>query len=280
MPGLKGFYSAVKLYSWDKVPQLLPLHHEYMSFGADEDLDSSVFYSYAYSQERDLLVARTHHLHTTHSSTETPPKVFRGYEAIEAIPQTEEKGFKTYSSISEDLELLNIHYKRNMFATFTCHPSLKLDKHITEIYVEMVGKVKHAEEIVPAIVFQQMPKNTLRMMAKDGGNCLGLKEDDGPLINVEICFRWAHAGDDELCYKTVQEYLDRMEAVAKVLGAWHPYKYINYSEHWQDVFAGYGKENLAKLKRIQRKYDPDEVFTEGGLASGYFKVNKKGERVL
>jgi FAD/FMN-containing dehydrogenase len=39
---------------------------------------------------------------------------------------------------------------------------------------------------------------------------------------------------------------------------------------WQDAFAGVPRANLAKLKRIQRAYDPERVFSR--LSTGGFKL--------
>ena len=46
--------------------------------------------------------------------------------------------------------------------------------------------------------------------------------------------------------------------------------YQNYADCEQDVFAGYGKENWDRLRGIQKKYDPEGVFSK--LQPGYFKV--------
>ena len=64
---------------------------------------------------------------------------------------------------------------------------------------------------------------------------------------------------------------ERWERVAKEMGLWHPYVYINYADVEQDVFAGYGEENRERLRQIQRKWDPAGVFGER-LQPGGFKV--------
>jgi FAD/FMN-containing dehydrogenase len=54
------------------------------------------------------------------------------------------------------------------------------------------------------------------------------------------------------------------------MGLHHRYIYQNYANISQDVFAGYGEENRDRLRKIQRKYDPEGVFSR--LQPGYFKV--------
>jgi hypothetical protein len=58
--------------------------------------------------------------------------------------------------------------------------------------------------------------------------------------------------------------------MAKSLALDHPFIYMNYAAQDQDVFAGYGKKSLARLKTIQKKYDPTGVFKR--LQPGYFKL--------
>jgi len=53
-------------------------------------------------------------------------------------------------------------------------------------------------------------------------------------------------------------------------GLLHRWVYPNYGNEEQDVFAGYGEENRAKMREIQKRYDPEGVFSR--LQPGYFKV--------
>jgi hypothetical protein len=64
--------------------------------------------------------------------------------------------------------------------------------------------------------------------------------------------------------------MNRSIALAKSMGLHHPWIYQNYANASQDVFRGYGEGNRQKLKEIQRRYDPQGVFTK--LQPGYFKL--------
>lgn len=66
------------------------------------------------------------------------------------------------------------------------------------------------------------------------------------------------------------KFIERARQWAKDNGAFHPYLYMNYASEDQDVFAGYGEKNRRKLRHIQKKYDPGDVFQR--LQAGYFKV--------
>lgn len=85
-----------------------------------------------------------------------------------------------------------------------------------------------------------------------------------------MTFLWPDEKDDELVYDTIKRILSRMTAIAKQRDQFHPFLYQNYAEHFQDVFAGYGEENRKRLRQIQKKYDPQDVFQR--LQAGYFMV--------
>ena len=64
---------------------------------------------------------------------------------------------------------------------------------------------------------------------------------------------------------------DRAVAAAKAKGLDHPFLYQNYAALQQKVFPSYGAANMAKLKSISNKYDPQQVWQK--LTPGYFKLN-------
>jgi len=53
---------------------------------------------------------------------------------------------------------------------------------------------------------------------------------------------------------------DKVEEVSKKNGTYLPFQYANYSSRDQNPLASYGADNLAKLKAIALKYDPEQVF--------------------
>lgn len=68
--------------------------------------------------------------------------------------------------------------------------------------------------------------------------------------------------------------LNRLKSAAEELGVTHPYLYMNYAMAGQadQIFAGYGEDNVQRLKEIQAAIDPTGVFTSQGLWRGYIKL--------
>ena len=78
------------------------------------------------------------------------------------------------------------------------------------------------------------------------------------------------AADYERFQALADKIMSDIASLAKERGLYHPFIYQNYAGSEQDVYAGYSKENRARLRQIQRKYDPEGVFWK--LQPGYHKV--------
>jgi len=46
---------------------------------------------------------------------------------------------------------------------------------------------------------------------------------------------------------------------------WHPYKYINYADGGDDVFAGYGQKQREWLRKVKRDLIGKERWDVGGF---------------
>lgn len=234
---------------------------------------------FSYFAPYDMYMPSVRLVHTTHKTTETWPEVFSAYRDIEGLPDTTRVEIWPFSNITEELSVFSPYGNRNIYGTFTFSPSIELHDKILEIFKEEFDKIKHIEGMQPNVVMHPFSRRALSRMSKNGGNSLGLKEEDGPLVIVNYAGSWTHEKDDTAFYDAYYKWMNRSEAAAKEMGLWHRFKYINYAEGTQDVWTGYGEENLRRLKQIQRKIDPERVFTKGGLAGGYFKLNGKDEEL-
>jgi len=164
--------------------------------------------------------------------------------------------------------------KRQIWGALTIKPSFDLMQALLSIFIEESTSIKHIKDILPSAVFQAITTDEISHMSSNGGNCLGLLPSDAPLIisSFTIGYSGTPGGrEDEVVSAVGRRVRERWERVAKEMGLWHPYVYINYADVEQDVFAGYGEENRERLRQIQRKWDPAGVFGER-LQPGGFKV--------
>jgi FAD/FMN-containing dehydrogenase len=279
LPNAAGLWSNLRTYSWDKVPALRKARLEWVTSGVDNDFDTGGYEVFGFAGMYNMSMALVQHFHTKHASTTSWPAVFSKYKDLEPLPMegADLQRIHQMSDITEEISKLNVNGRRNTYATFTYQPTEELDTALFKIFEEGLEKAKHIPGIVAFMPLQPLSRHTISQMSHRGGNSLGLKESDSPLVVYLQSWQWDNEADDALIFKTTKDILRKSEKVAKEMGLWHRYKYINYAEEWQaeDIYSGYGEDNLKQLRALQRKLDPEGVFTKGGLCGGYFRLNAK-----
>lgn len=87
---------------------------------------------------------------------------------------------------------------------------------------------------------------------------------------MNLNWGWTNAADDSKVFDAINRFTSRSFDLAKSMGLDNDFIYMNYASQDQDVYAGYGKANVDRLKAVQNKYDPQGVFKK--LQPGYFKL--------
>jgi hypothetical protein len=90
------------------------------------------------------------------------------------------------------------------------------------------------------------------------------------VIVISTSISWSSAADDARILAASRNFISRANATAYAQGLGNRFLYQNYAEQEQDVFSGYGQENLERLREASRKYDPSGVWQK--LQPGYFKL--------
>ncbi|KAH7386120.1 hypothetical protein BKA66DRAFT_569421 [Pyrenochaeta sp. MPI-SDFR-AT-0127] len=160
---------------------------------------------------------------------------------------------------------------RQAFWTWTVTLDKELASITKDIFFEELKLVVDAENILPAVSLQVFTEPHLEKMAARGGNALGLSAENGPLMNVLVAVKWSNGADDTRINEFAAKVKDRVLAAATIKGKASPFIYMNYASPYQNVVAGYGATNQAKLKAISKKYDPTGVFEK--LQPGHFKLD-------
>ncbi|KAL1798880.1 hypothetical protein ACET3X_002917 [Alternaria dauci] len=160
---------------------------------------------------------------------------------------------------------------RQGFWTWSTKLDVEMATLTKDIYLEELTSITDTTDLVPALSLQVITEPIIEAGLKKGGNPLGLDPKEGPLMLALISLRWSDVADDERLNTWARKVQDRCEAVAKAAGKMNDYIYMNYASPYQNVVAGYGAANQAKLKAISMKYDPSGVFEI--LQPGYFKLD-------
>lgn len=89
---------------------------------------------------------------------------------------------------------------------------------------------------------------------------------------MDIDFQWSSRNDDAEVLRTQDFIIAQTIRMARERGLLHRFLYQNYAYISQDVFAGYGAENSARLRAVSGRWDPEGVF--GALLPGGFKLGE------
>jgi len=174
------------------------------------------------------------------------------------------------TQITLDESAVNPSGQRETYWAASFKNNAELMQEIYAIFVEEVAAIANASGLLPACVFQPVTEPIISQMAKNGGNALGITTEDAPLILLNIAISWSSALDDVAVIQAANNTITRAVAAAECAGLEFRWIYQNYAAQTQKVFEGYGEENHLRLKKIQKKYDPEGVWER--LQPGYFKL--------
>lgn len=90
-------------------------------------------------------------------------------------------------------------------------------------------------------------------------------------IGLCLSTAWNLEKDDQLLISTGLKFLDTIRQKATDMGLGEDFLYLNDASSDQKIMEGYGKTNLNRLRRISKKFDPEQVFQK--QVTGGFKLS-------
>ncbi|KAI0814719.1 putative FAD-binding oxidoreductase [Xylaria sp. FL0064] len=123
-----------------------------------------------------------------------------------------------------------------------------------------------------AVGWQPISTSAIHAGYVRGGNALGLEETNQTWFALDV--GWWDAEDDAVANEAAASLVAKVEDAAKSSGQHVDYIFMNDAAVTQDVIGHYGKRSVAKLRAVQQRYDPREVFQK--LVPGGFKLPHKG----
>ncbi|KAJ5655905.1 FAD-binding domain-containing protein [Penicillium longicatenatum] len=197
------------------------------------------------------------------------PSVFRDIDRIPTLSRS-----TNISPMSQAVDGTDsMGTTRHLFATLTVAPSRPLLSQGLKIFQEEVEAIKYLLGLVLNFIFYPIQRNAIAAMKQRGGNALGIDRGE-PLFLILISTAWSKMTDDAFVNRMTANVIARIIATAQDLGVANRFKYINYASAVQtnSIFAGYGVENVQRLKSIQNVVDPRGIFTSKGLWRGFVKL--------
>jgi hypothetical protein len=258
-------FASVRQYNATHAPALLDAFGNAVE-AAEADTKLAHFVSVAYS--RGVKIAASEYEYFDPIDPSNPPAILKEYLSIPSLTDNTRNCSlaDTTPGLSQSMP--------DGFRTTMWSQSFKLNTDLMKRMTEHLFKIApNIPAGAPSVSFQAFSKPALEAMQKKGGNALGLYPEDGPLCHALFYMSWTDEKDDKDILKAAQDYLSASVAIAKELGAYSDYMYMPYSSPYQPVISGYGAENVVRLNKVSRTYDPSGVFQK--LQPGYFKLDAK-----
>jgi hypothetical protein len=167
------------------------------------------------------------------------------------------------------VQILKI-FGRNAFRTGTIIASRESIAKAEEVFRTEFSNMVDVEGLDCFITFQPFPKSFIEAGSQNGGNVMGLSPGKAPYSVVSQSVSWSKKEDDARIQAAQIAVGDAYMGWARQQGLASDFLYLNDADGSQNVFAGYGEENLEFLREVKDKYDPMGVFTR--LMPGGFKV--------
>ncbi|KAL3476505.1 FAD binding domain protein [Aspergillus californicus] len=186
----------------------------------------------------------------------TPPSQFRNFSAISTVAVNNVTTMRQWAG--------GFDTPMQMFRILFAHKTIKADAEalvsLYEAWKEALEDIADIEGLSPTFVPNVISPAAARIAKTNGiGNVWGL--EDEPLMIWQFATSWTHARDDLRVESWSRLLLDRLHAINQEKGIASEFVYMGDAGDWQDPFAGFPAENVARLRSIQDSYDPVGVFT-------------------
>ncbi|ROV92195.1 hypothetical protein VMCG_09279 [Cytospora schulzeri] len=134
----------------------------------------------------------------------------------------------------------------------------QLYKDVYDFWLEQATAVNAATGANQTFALQPITRELVEVGEAKGGNAMGIPKEDHQWWTTLI--DWEKAADDDLVRGVSIATTEKWKELGKARGLYIDYLYTNDASRDQNPMATYGAANIAKLKAIALKYDPEQVF--------------------
>ncbi|KAL8912284.1 MAG: hypothetical protein Q9171_002656 [Xanthocarpia ochracea] len=252
------FYGGQVFYNIETAAQQIDAFTKFA--GAEEfDENASLITSFSFT---DIGGAIQNSLKYTSATLDTKPAVFQPFLEIGSqLGQT--MRVSNVTDFTTEQGAFSPDGFRQLYRTTTFKNNRPFLDRVYTLWNLTIPTIKPIAGIQWALSIQPIPAAITNRSASLGENCLGLDPREGTLINCLLTATWNDTKDDQLAQETAVRLFDEIEKEAQSQNKpslFVPYKYLNYADGSQDVISGYGKNNVNRLRKVSRKYDPRGVF--------------------
>lgn len=261
-----NIWGGVVCYPESTIPEQIKA---FVAFTDNIELDpyASLIMFFSYSSATETTVVTNIYDYT---KPEANPPIFNYLLDIKPeVPDTNTLRLANLSSLTTEL---NFPYDfRNLFSTLSFTNEASIITEIHALSQALLGPFKQTKGLNWLTMFQPLPTLFTERSRERGGNILGLDRAKGNQVLFLFFVSWEDEKDDKALNMAAETMIQRVKELTKQRGKDNDWIYLNYGLPSQDVLGSYGKENVQKMRRASKKYDPRGLFQK--LVAGGFKIS-------
>ncbi|KAI0603118.1 hypothetical protein F4775DRAFT_532198 [Biscogniauxia sp. FL1348] len=197
------------------------------------------------------------------------------FDDFMAIPDNGMSTMRVDSLLSLTRELGLIGGYRNVWFAITFKNDERFIKKAVSMHEEFVENWKPMSpdgDFVCHAIIQSIPTIVAKHSVEKGGNVLGLDRltENAIMFLAQLAFQGEER--EEEARRRMVEYREALKQYTADLGGAAEWEYLNYADYTQDPLKSYGEKNVALLRQVAAKYDPEGVFQT--RMPGGFKISK------
>lgn len=201
----------------------------------------------------------------------TSPAAFRNFSApiLPALQNTVQPRSMYRWTLEDNERIESVHGMRNAFFTVSLFASREAMELVHDTWFDAAKlRLSNVTNFLGSIAMMPI---TERFISAGGPGPMGIDASKAPYIWIEESLMWSSPADDKTIDAFLAEVNKDINAKLDAKGLRAPYLYLNDAYEGQDVFERYPKVNLAMMKAIRAKYDPQRILTD--LMPGGWKVD-------
>ncbi|KAH6972577.1 hypothetical protein EDB80DRAFT_743731 [Ilyonectria destructans] len=195
------------------------------------------------------------------------------FDQFMRIPQATSSMRKdTHRNLAVELELISGY--RNVWFAITFKNDKALYKKALDLHKQFVSdwKVQSPDgDFICHGIFQAIPTIFSKHSVEKGGNVMGLDRvtDNAVMFQVQLMINGVE--QEKIARKRMVKFRETIKQYSVKKGGAVDWEYLNYADFTQNPLKTYGEENVAFIRKVAAKYDPDEVFQD--RLPGGFKIS-------
>lgn len=263
-----GMWGGGIYYDPSVYPQLVQAFNDFAA-SSTPDEKAHIIVATSWSAGRETGVSNIYHANPVAAPPSLKPFTLIQPQYFSSLRQDSLLGFtKEQSAFSTD-------GARQLYFTTTFRLDVQFMLDVRGLWLEALEPLQAVPGLTLSLVFQPLTRAMLSRSAQLGGNALGLTPDDGPLVITLLNSVHTNPSDDDRIINAILVLIRNIEAAALRKGKAARYRFTNYAYKDQRPLEGYGRQSLALLQAVSRKYDPNAFFQR--LVPGGFKLSRVSE---